>query len=60
MSGYFLNIAIALQIVIGALITALSVVTTGKQTQIMTAVLGEDIHANLPSNLTFLQVAPQL
>jgi hypothetical protein len=40
MAGYALNIAIGLQVVVGALTTGLSVVTSGKQTQIMTAILG--------------------
>ncbi|PPQ82436.1 hypothetical protein CVT26_013358 [Gymnopilus dilepis] len=39
-TGIALNAAIGLQVVIGALTTGLSVVTTGKQTSIMTAVLG--------------------
>ncbi|KAJ7471865.1 hypothetical protein FB451DRAFT_1251228 [Mycena latifolia] len=40
MTGYALNIAIGLQVVLGALTTGLSVVTTGRQTSIMTAILG--------------------
>ncbi|KAF9446647.1 hypothetical protein P691DRAFT_673078 [Macrolepiota fuliginosa MF-IS2] len=40
MTGYALNIAIGLQVLIGALTTGLSVVTEGKQTSIMTAILG--------------------
>lgn len=40
LSGYALNIAIGLQVILGALTTGLSVVTSGKQTQIMTAILG--------------------
>ncbi|KAL5504712.1 hypothetical protein ACEPAH_7375 [Sanghuangporus vaninii] len=39
-SGYALNIAIGLQVFLSALITALSAVTTGRRTQIMTSVLG--------------------
>ncbi|KAF8896848.1 hypothetical protein CPB84DRAFT_1815864 [Gymnopilus junonius] len=39
-TGIALNAAIGLQVVIGALTTGLSVVTTGKQTQVMTAILG--------------------
>ncbi|KAJ6617976.1 hypothetical protein B0H10DRAFT_2031545 [Mycena sp. CBHHK59/15] len=40
MTGYALNIAIGLQVVLGALTTGLSAVTSGKQTSIMTAILG--------------------
>ncbi|KII84750.1 hypothetical protein PLICRDRAFT_340772 [Plicaturopsis crispa FD-325 SS-3] len=39
-TGYALNIAIGLQVVIGALITGLSAVTVGRQTSIMTAIMG--------------------
>ncbi|KAI5118350.1 hypothetical protein M0805_006751 [Coniferiporia weirii] len=39
-TGYALNAAIGLQVFISALITALSAVTSGKHTQVMTAVLG--------------------
>ncbi|KAJ3516601.1 hypothetical protein NLJ89_g1023 [Agrocybe chaxingu] len=39
-TGYALNIAIGLQVLLGALTTGLSVVTTGRQTSIMTAILG--------------------
>ncbi|EJD45119.1 hypothetical protein AURDEDRAFT_114195 [Auricularia subglabra TFB-10046 SS5] len=38
--GRSLNAAIGLQIVVGALITGLAAVTTGRQTSIMTSVLG--------------------
>ncbi|KDQ12357.1 hypothetical protein BOTBODRAFT_67549 [Botryobasidium botryosum FD-172 SS1] len=38
--AWALNIAIGLQVVIGALITGLSAVTTGRNTSIMTSVLG--------------------
>jgi len=40
MTGLALNIAIGLQVVIGALITGLAAVTSGKQTSIMTSILG--------------------
>ncbi|RDB21950.1 hypothetical protein Hypma_010891 [Hypsizygus marmoreus] len=40
MTGYALNAAIGLQVLLGALTTGLSVVTTGHQTSIMTAILG--------------------
>ncbi|KAJ7086488.1 hypothetical protein B0H15DRAFT_844935 [Mycena belliarum] len=40
MTGYALNIAIGLQVILGALTTGLSAVTTGRQTSIMTAILG--------------------
>ncbi|KAF8896028.1 hypothetical protein BD779DRAFT_1667901 [Infundibulicybe gibba] len=40
MTGYALNIAIGLQVLLGSLTTGLSVVTTGKQTSIMTTILG--------------------
>ncbi|KAF5319418.1 hypothetical protein D9619_008638 [Psilocybe cf. subviscida] len=40
LTGYALNGAIGMQVVLGALTTGLSVVTTGKQTSIMTAILG--------------------
>ncbi|KAF5350884.1 hypothetical protein D9758_010486 [Tetrapyrgos nigripes] len=40
MTGYALNAAIGLQVLLGALTTGLSVVTTGRQTSIMTAILG--------------------
>jgi len=39
-TGYALNIAIGLQVVISALITGLSAVTTGRHTSIMTSILG--------------------
>ncbi|KAH8115368.1 hypothetical protein DFH11DRAFT_1507860 [Phellopilus nigrolimitatus] len=40
MTGYALNIAIGLQVFLSALITALSAVTSGRRTQVMTSVLG--------------------
>ncbi|KAF9459954.1 hypothetical protein BDZ94DRAFT_1311920 [Collybia nuda] len=40
MTGYSLNAAIGLQVLLGSLTTSLSIVTTGRQTSIMTAVLG--------------------
>ncbi|KAH7910795.1 hypothetical protein BJ138DRAFT_67436 [Hygrophoropsis aurantiaca] len=40
MTGYALNVAIGLQVVLGALTTGLSAATTGRQTSIMTAILG--------------------
>ncbi|KAF8881620.1 hypothetical protein BD779DRAFT_1675371 [Infundibulicybe gibba] len=40
MTGYALNAAIGLQVLLGALTTGLSAVTTGRQTSIMTAILG--------------------
>ncbi|KAF8151738.1 hypothetical protein B0H34DRAFT_728800 [Crassisporium funariophilum] len=40
LTGYALNAAIGLQIVLGTLTTGLSVVTTGRQTSIMTTILG--------------------
>ncbi|KAG6844986.1 hypothetical protein H0H87_001929 [Tephrocybe sp. NHM501043] len=40
MTGYTLNCAIGLQVLLGALTTGLSTVTTGHQTSIMTAILG--------------------
>ncbi|KAJ6482093.1 hypothetical protein C8R47DRAFT_1133895 [Mycena vitilis] len=40
MTGYALNIAIGMQVVLGALTTGLSAVTSGRQTSIMTAILG--------------------
>ncbi|KAJ7119526.1 hypothetical protein C8R44DRAFT_788317 [Mycena epipterygia] len=40
MTGYALNIAIGLQVLLGALTTGLSAVTSGRQTSIMTAILG--------------------
>ncbi|KAF9467657.1 hypothetical protein BDZ94DRAFT_1305280 [Collybia nuda] len=40
MTGYALNLAIGLQVLLGALTTGLSAVTTGHQTSIMTAILG--------------------
>ncbi|KAF5347805.1 hypothetical protein D9756_010274 [Leucocoprinus leucothites] len=40
LTGWALNIAIGLQVVLGAMTTGLSVVTTGRQTSIMTAILG--------------------
>ncbi|KAG6906785.1 hypothetical protein DXG01_012118 [Tephrocybe rancida] len=40
MTGYALNIAIGVQVLLGALTTGLSAVTTGHQTSIMTAILG--------------------
>jgi len=40
MTGYSLNVAIGLQVVISALITGLSAVTTGRHTSIMTSILG--------------------
>ncbi|KAH7886798.1 hypothetical protein F5I97DRAFT_1052657 [Phlebopus sp. FC_14] len=39
-TGYALNIAIGLQVLLGAMTTGLSVVTTGRQTSIMTSILG--------------------
>ncbi|THH09244.1 hypothetical protein EW145_g2161 [Phellinidium pouzarii] len=40
MTGFLLNAAIGLQVFISALITALSAVTSGRHTQVMTSVLG--------------------
>lgn len=40
MTGYALNIAIGLQVLLGSLTTALSAATTGRSTQIATVVLG--------------------
>jgi len=40
LTGLALNIAIGLQVVIGAMITGLSAVTTGRHTSIMTSILG--------------------
>ncbi|KAJ6602446.1 hypothetical protein DFH09DRAFT_968813 [Mycena vulgaris] len=40
MTGYALNIAIGLQVALGALTTGLSAVTTGRQTSVVTAFLG--------------------
>ncbi|THU98555.1 hypothetical protein K435DRAFT_777434 [Dendrothele bispora CBS 962.96] len=40
MTGYALNVAIGLQVLLGALTTGLSAVTTGHQTSIMTSILG--------------------
>ncbi|KAF8804053.1 hypothetical protein BYT27DRAFT_7194771 [Phlegmacium glaucopus] len=40
LTGFMLNAAIGLQVVLGSLTTGLSVVTTGRQTSIMTAILG--------------------
>ena len=40
LTGWSLNGAIGLQVVLGTLTTGLSVVTSGKQTAIMTAILG--------------------
>ncbi|TFK38440.1 hypothetical protein BDQ12DRAFT_605620, partial [Crucibulum laeve] len=40
MTGYALNAAIGMQVVLGALTTGLSAATTGRQTSIMTAILG--------------------
>ncbi|KAJ7673454.1 hypothetical protein B0H17DRAFT_1083084 [Mycena rosella] len=40
MTGYALNIAIGLQVVLGALTTGLSALTTGRQTSIVTSILG--------------------
>ncbi|KAH7923221.1 hypothetical protein BV22DRAFT_601430 [Leucogyrophana mollusca] len=40
MTGYALNVAIGLQVLLGALTTGLSAATTGRQTSIMTAILG--------------------
>ncbi|EIW77890.1 hypothetical protein CONPUDRAFT_139028 [Coniophora puteana RWD-64-598 SS2] len=40
LTAYALNFAIGLQVLLGALTTALSVATTGRQTSIMTATLG--------------------
>ncbi|KAJ7133181.1 hypothetical protein C8R44DRAFT_21858 [Mycena epipterygia] len=40
LTGYALNIAIGLQVLLGSLTTGLSVVTTGRQTSIMTTILG--------------------
>ncbi|TDL23028.1 hypothetical protein BD410DRAFT_787844 [Rickenella mellea] len=40
LTGWSLNIAIGLQVVISSLITGLSAVTTGRQTQVMTSILG--------------------
>ncbi|KAF5375923.1 hypothetical protein D9615_008251 [Tricholomella constricta] len=40
MTGYALNVAIGLQVLLGALTTGLSAATTGHQTSIMTAILG--------------------
>ncbi|KAJ7673465.1 hypothetical protein B0H17DRAFT_1083090 [Mycena rosella] len=40
MTGYALNIAIGLQVVLGALTTGLSAVTTGRQTSVVTSILG--------------------
>ncbi|KDQ12359.1 hypothetical protein BOTBODRAFT_67551 [Botryobasidium botryosum FD-172 SS1] len=40
LTGWALNIAIGLQVVIGALITGLAAVTTGRNTSIMTSILG--------------------
>ncbi|KLO17700.1 hypothetical protein SCHPADRAFT_157251 [Schizopora paradoxa] len=40
MTGYSLNVAIGLQVVISALITGLSAVTTGRHTAVMTSILG--------------------
>ncbi|TFK66080.1 hypothetical protein BDN72DRAFT_162644 [Pluteus cervinus] len=40
MTGWALNIAIGLQVVLGSLTTGLSAATIGRQTQIMTAILG--------------------
>ncbi|KAG2338588.1 hypothetical protein BDR05DRAFT_969020 [Suillus weaverae] len=39
-TGYALNIAIGLQILLGSLTTGLSAVTVGKETSVMTAILG--------------------
>ncbi|KAJ7119518.1 hypothetical protein C8R44DRAFT_624260 [Mycena epipterygia] len=39
-TGYALNIAIGLQVLLGALTTGLSAVTSGRQTSISTAILG--------------------
>ncbi|KAJ7119515.1 hypothetical protein C8R44DRAFT_788274 [Mycena epipterygia] len=40
MTGYALNIAIGLQVLLGSLTTGLSAVTSGRQTSIMTTILG--------------------
>lgn len=40
LTGYALNGAIGMQVVLGALTTGLSVVTTGKQVRRITALLG--------------------
>ncbi|KAL0948203.1 hypothetical protein HGRIS_010810 [Hohenbuehelia grisea] len=40
MTGWALNVAIGLQVLLGALTTGLSAVTSGKQTSIMTSILG--------------------
>ncbi|KAF8642448.1 hypothetical protein AX16_009488 [Volvariella volvacea WC 439] len=40
MTGYALNIAIGLQVLLGALTTGLSAVTTGRTTSVVTAILG--------------------
>ncbi|KAK7460569.1 hypothetical protein VKT23_009290 [Stygiomarasmius scandens] len=40
MTGYALNVAIGLQVLLGALTTGLSAVTTGRQTSITTSILG--------------------
>ncbi|KAJ7186790.1 hypothetical protein C8R46DRAFT_1058040 [Mycena filopes] len=40
MTGYALNIAIGLQVLLGALTTGLSAVTTGRQTSVVTSILG--------------------
>jgi len=40
LTGYALNIAIGLQVMLGALTTGLSAVTSGRQTSIATAILG--------------------
>ncbi|KJA17324.1 hypothetical protein HYPSUDRAFT_146653 [Hypholoma sublateritium FD-334 SS-4] len=40
MTGYTLNIAIGIQVLLGSLTTGLSVVISGRQAQVVTAVLG--------------------
>ncbi|KAH7913179.1 hypothetical protein BJ138DRAFT_1146750 [Hygrophoropsis aurantiaca] len=40
LNGYALNVAIGLQVLLGSLTTGLSVVTSGRQTSIMTTILG--------------------
>ncbi|KIJ67194.1 hypothetical protein HYDPIDRAFT_107918 [Hydnomerulius pinastri MD-312] len=40
MTGYALNIAIGLQVLLGALTTGLSAAISGRQAQVMTAILG--------------------